>query len=229
MSWCLACLGELAAGCALLGRVIEDDVPAAPMSGSGVIALAHSTLALNAMLAGPKEEALAEAEAGVERARRSGHSLSLAYAAAVDQSLGEVEPVRRPSDEVLPVALNRGIASWVALARILGGWVGATDGEAEDGVERIRAGIALYTSTRGSVLLPSTQGLLAYARAASARTTPPHASNGCMPAPPETTQGSARCSASVNARALARVRRPWLRASGRAARTRCSRSAAPGP
>jgi class 3 adenylate cyclase len=169
MGWCLTCLGELAAGRALLRQVVSDGALAAQAGGSDVVALAHSNLAINALLAGPEEEVLAEAEAGVQRARRTGHSLSLAYtagmAAAVHQTLGDVEAVRRLSGEVLAVALDRGITYWIALARILAGWVRAIDGEAEDGVARIRAGIGLYIGTQGAVLLPFSQGLLADALA----------------------------------------------------------------
>jgi hypothetical protein len=121
------------------------------------------------MLAGTAEEARAEAAAGVARARRSGHSLSLAYAtglaATVTQGLGDIEATRRLADEVHAVALDRGITYWTAMARILSGWVHAVDGDAADGVARIRAGIALYLDTQGAVLLPVSQGLLADALA----------------------------------------------------------------
>jgi len=173
MGWCLTCLGELGPGRTLLRQVVADAARAQEGGGSDVVALAHSNLALNAMLAGPAEEALAEAEAGVQRARRTGHSLSLAYtagmAAAVQQTLGDVEAVRRLAGEVLAVALDRGITYWIALARILTGWVRAMEGEAEDGVARIRAGISLYIGTQGAVLLPYSQGLLADALALAGR------------------------------------------------------------
>jgi class 3 adenylate cyclase len=165
MGWCLTCMGELAAGEALLRRVVADAPPALPGAGSDVVAMAHGNLAMNAMLAGTAEAALAEAEAGVARARRGGHSLSLAYAAGlaatVNQVLGRVEETRTLAEEVHAVALDRGITYWSAMARIITGWVRAVDGETDDGVARIRAGIALYLDTQGAVLLPYAQGLLA--------------------------------------------------------------------
>lgn len=169
MGWCLTCMGELADGEALLRRVVADAPQAVPGAGSDVVAMAHGNLAVNAMLAGTEEAALAEAEAGVARARRGGHSLSLAYAAGlaatVNQVLGRVEETRDLAEEVHAVALDRGIAYWSAMARIISGWVRAVDGEASDGVARIRAGIALYLDTQGAVLLPYAQGLLADALA----------------------------------------------------------------
>lgn len=169
MGWCLTCLGELAAGEALLRRVVEDaaGVPQGP--GSDVVAMAHGNLAVNAMLAGSAEAARAEAEAGVRRARRGGHSLSLAYAAGlaatVSSVLGDVDATRALAEEVHAVALDRGITYWTAMARIHSGWVRAVEGDAADGVARIRAGIALYLDTQGAVLLPYAQGLLADALA----------------------------------------------------------------
>ena len=169
MGWCLTCLGELAAGRALLATVVADADACSPGGGSDVIALAYSNLAINAMLTGPAATALAEAEAAVRRARQGGHSLSLAYAAGiaatVSQTLGEVEGVRRLAAEVAAVALDRSITYWSALARILNGWVHAMDGAAEEGVAWIRAGISLYISTQGAVLLPYALGLLADALA----------------------------------------------------------------
>jgi class 3 adenylate cyclase/tetratricopeptide (TPR) repeat protein len=164
MGWCLTCMGELAEGEALLRQVVADAPTALTASGSNVVAMAHGNLAVNAMLAGTEAAALAEAEAGVARARRGGHSLSLAYAAGlaatVNQVLGHVEATRALAEEVHAVALDRGIAYWSAMARIISGWVRAVDGEAADGVARIRAGIALYLDTQGAVLLPYAQGLL---------------------------------------------------------------------
>jgi DNA-binding transcriptional ArsR family regulator len=164
MGWCLTCMGELAEGEALLRQVVADAPTALTASGSDVVAMAHGNLAVNAMLAGTEAAALAEAEAGVARARRGGHSLSLAYAAGlaatVNQVLGHVEATRALAEEVHAVALDRGIAYWSAMARIISGWVRAVDGEAADGVARIRAGIALYLDTQGAVLLPYAQGLL---------------------------------------------------------------------
>lgn len=168
MGWCLTCMGELAEGEALLRRVV-DGAPASHGPGSDVVAMAHGNLAINAMLAGSAEAAVAEAEAGVARARRGGHSLSLAYAAGlaatVNQVLGRVEQTRALAEEVHAVALDRGITYWSAMARIISGWVRAMDGEPADGVARIRAGIALYLDTQGAVLLPYAQGLLADALA----------------------------------------------------------------
>jgi class 3 adenylate cyclase len=168
MGWCLTCMGELAEGEALLRRVVEG-APANPGPGNDVVAMAHGNLAMNAMLKGAAETALTEAEAGVARARRGGHSLSLAYAAGlaatVNQVLGRVEETRILAEEVHAVALDRGITYWSAMARIITGWVRAVDGEAADGVARIRAGIALYLDTQGAVLLPYAQGLLSDALA----------------------------------------------------------------
>lgn len=165
MGWCLTCMGELAAGEALLRQVVAEAAEAPGGVGSDVVAMAHGNLAMNAMLAGTEAGALAEAEAGVARARRGGHSLSLAYAAGlaatVNQSFGRLLETRALAEEVHAVALDRGITYWSAMARIISGWVRAVEGEAADGIARIRAGIWLYLDTQGAVLLPYAQGLLA--------------------------------------------------------------------
>lgn len=164
MGWCLTAMGELAEGEAMLRLVVADAGPVPEGAGSDVVAMAYGNLAMNAMLAGPAETAIAAAEAGVARARRGSHSLSLAYvaglAATTSQVLGDVEATRRLAEEVHAVALDRGITYWTAMARIISGWVRAVDGEPADGVARIRAGIALYLDTQGAVLLPYAQGLL---------------------------------------------------------------------
>ncbi|WP_144185214.1 adenylate/guanylate cyclase domain-containing protein [Elioraea rosea] len=169
MGWCLTAMGELADGEAMLRQVVAEEGPVPEGAGSDVVAMAWGNLAMNAMLAGPAETARAAAEAGVRRARRGSHSLSLAYAAGLAatsaQVLGDVEATRSLAEEVHAVALDRGITYWSAMARIISGWVRAVDGEPADGVARIRAGIALYLDTQGAVLLPYAQGLLADALA----------------------------------------------------------------
>ena len=129
----------------------------------GVACLAMSQLTLWAL--GYPDQALRRGPEALAIARRLGHPMgecwSLLSAAMLHQLLGEPKAAQERADAVLRLATDQAFELYIGWATPLAAWEPAVEGENEDGMARIRHGIAV-SQARGSVLFkPYWLGLMA--------------------------------------------------------------------
>jgi class 3 adenylate cyclase/predicted ATPase len=107
--------------------------------GMTMAALAHGWL-------GRLDEALAFADEGERRGREAGHPLTLAYALAGDgilyQLVGNIERAELTARELVMVASEHALPTWLAWGRIMRGWALLQRGQAEEGMAEINVGLA---------------------------------------------------------------------------------------
>jgi tetratricopeptide (TPR) repeat protein len=116
------------------------------------------------------DAASVRANAAAEAALASPHSVSACYGfvlpALVLQQAGHWDEARRLAERALDLAGEKGIAYWVALARVaLGHDASERRGDAEGGRQAIREGLSSYRDTQGEILRPYILCLLALSEA----------------------------------------------------------------
>ena len=116
--------------------------------------------------AGYSDQARAKAEEALELARELAHpftqTITLAYAAMVNQFLRDVEEVDRLAAATTIHATEHGFKYYLAWSEVLRGWSRAARGAGEEGVAEIRSGIEAVQTMAG-VRLPYYRALLAEA------------------------------------------------------------------
>ena len=110
--------------------------------------------------AGYPDQARAKAEETLDLARGLSHpftqTITLAYAAMLNQFRRDVEEVDRLAEVTIIHATEHGFPYYLAWAEVLRGWSRAARGAGEEGVAEIRSGIeALQTNSRCAVALLS--------------------------------------------------------------------------
>jgi DNA-binding winged helix-turn-helix (wHTH) protein/predicted ATPase/type II secretory pathway predicted ATPase ExeA len=96
-------------------------------------------------LRGYPEQAVSQAQAALTLAHALAHPYSLAFAlfwtAILYRGLKKVQAVRAHAEVLIPLAQSQGMAS-VLFGTIIDGWALAEQGHAEEGIARIREGVA---------------------------------------------------------------------------------------
>ena len=115
--------------------------------------LAHALLRL-----GYPDSARTHAGNALARARELGHVLTMAHALHHDclfhQLARDVQVVRQQADALIVLADEHRLPFWQALGRIFRGWAWVGAGQAGRGGDDLRAGLAAYRATEGTLYLP---------------------------------------------------------------------------
>ena len=116
---------------------------------------------------------LRRTEGGLAFARELAHPQTWVaaahFASELHQLRGEPLLAQERAREVLKVADEYGLESWVAFGKIDLGWANAELGNSEQGIEQIRQGLTAYEATGGKLWSPRFLGLLAVALAKAGR------------------------------------------------------------
>jgi class 3 adenylate cyclase/predicted ATPase len=115
--------------------------------------LAHALLRL-----GYADRARPHAADALARARELGHLLTMAHALHHDclfhQLARDGQAVRQHADALIALADEHGLPFWQALGRIFRGWALVEAGQGGRGADELRAGLAAYRTTAGTLYLP---------------------------------------------------------------------------
>jgi class 3 adenylate cyclase/predicted ATPase len=115
--------------------------------------LAHALLRL-----GYPDSARPHAARALGRARELGHVLTMAHALHHDclfhQLARDGQTVRQQADALIALADEHGLPFWQALGRIFRGWALVEAGQETRGADDLRAGLAAYRATEGTLYLP---------------------------------------------------------------------------
>jgi len=107
---------------------------------------------------GYPEAALADVTRAVKHARETGHAASLMFALCVTGPTqifcGEYDAATAQSEEVVPLADQKGAALWKAWGKLNEGCVSSLTGKAADAVQTIIAGITAWRSTGSTLWMP---------------------------------------------------------------------------
>jgi tetratricopeptide (TPR) repeat protein len=124
---------------------------------------AHGAVVL--WLLGFPDEAVERSHAAAAQAREKqdyyGLSIALFNAAKIHQLRSEPEAAAEYADALLTLADEQAFPVWYAAGTILAGWAEARLGRRDDGVARIRNGIAGYLANGAAMMHPYFLGLLA--------------------------------------------------------------------
>ena len=105
------------------------------------------------------------AQDAIDLAHRLVHPFSLAvahsYAAMLHQFRREPKEVRARADAVRLICTEHGFSYYRAWAAIMNGWAVAEEGDAEDGIARVRVGVRDLRATGAELRLPHYFGILA--------------------------------------------------------------------
>jgi class 3 adenylate cyclase/predicted ATPase len=100
---------------------------------------------------GYPDQALAQATAAVDGARRPAHPPSLAAGLAFDARrlsfMGDDAALRERADELVAVTTEQGFPFWRAEGTVFRGWVKVKEGEVAEGISLLRAGSAALRAT----------------------------------------------------------------------------------
>jgi FAD dependent oxidoreductase len=104
------------------------------------------------------DQALRHAEEAIAAARAASHPLSdafaLSFAAMLHQLRGEVVLCRKRAESALALATEQVLPYWAAYAIVLSGWVLVEEGQEEEGLVLMRAGIDANRATGAKVREP---------------------------------------------------------------------------
>ena len=162
---------HLEAGLALYDP--ERDRAEAARYGFDTCTACHAVLGWVFWDQGYPDQALRHAEEAIAAARAASHPLSdafaLSFAAMLHQLRGEVALCRERAEAALALATEQLLPYWAAHAMVLGGWALVKQGQAEEGLRRLRAGLDAGRATGSKVRGPQWLALLAEACLAAGR------------------------------------------------------------
>jgi predicted ATPase len=158
------CTGEIAKGRTHYDHALAlyDSAEHGPLAmrfgqDVGVAILSYRSLAL--WLLGYPEAALADAEHGLNAARRFGHAATLMYALTwtswTHVLRGSYAAANAQLDELAALAEEKGTAGWRGLEMSMRGCLFALTGKTSNAVEMIAAGIGALRSTGTAAWMPS--------------------------------------------------------------------------
>jgi adenylate cyclase len=165
-------LGDLALARRHLGEALalydpERDRVRAALYGSDICTVCHAWLSFVLWLQGFPDGALRHADEAIAAARPVHHPLSeafaLAFTAQLHQLRGDMALCRKGAEAALALASQQALPYWAAVAMVLGGWALVKEGQAEQGLARLRSGLDAYCATGAKVRRPEWLALLAEA------------------------------------------------------------------
>ncbi len=113
---------------------------------------------------GYPEQALHKSHEAVTLAQKLSHPFSLtvaqAYAAMLSQFRRQKQATRKRAEATVALCERHRFAYYLAWGTIIKGWVGAENGEAEDGMAEMQQGISALRATGSSLRLPYYRALL---------------------------------------------------------------------
>ena len=128
----------------------------------GVFALSYMAHTLWCL--GYPEQALHKSHEAVTLAQKLSHPFSLtvaqAYAAMLSQFRQQKQATRKRAEATVALCERHRFAYYLAWGTIIKGWVGAENGEAEDGMAEMQQGISVLRATGSSLRLPYYRALL---------------------------------------------------------------------
>ena len=139
----------------------------------GVVCLSYSALALWQL--GRPRQALERSHEALGLARDLAHpqslALALVWAAWLRQLRREGQPAREHAEAAVTLCAEQGFPLWMSMGVILRGWAWFEEGRGEEGIARMRQGLADLRATGAGLWRPSFLALLAeaYGRAGKAR------------------------------------------------------------
>jgi predicted ATPase len=140
-------------------------------SDPGVNGLCNEALALWSL--GYPDQALKRSHAGLTLAQELSHpaslAVALAFAALLHQLRGEIQATQRQTEEMIALSREQGYLPWPPLGTVMQGWVLAERGQIEEGIAKLRQGVAAFRATGAEVGLPYYLALLALAYAKAGR------------------------------------------------------------
>jgi tetratricopeptide (TPR) repeat protein len=129
----------------------------------GMMAHVHASLAC--WLAGDADAAVEHIEAGIRLGEEVRHpnsiGMALCFAAAIHQQRGDVERTVTHAEAALRLATDHEFPLWIGLATVYLGWAAAQTDRLDDGIERMRAGIASWRATGAEEAVPGLLALVA--------------------------------------------------------------------
>ena len=130
---------------------------------AGVNCLSYMALVLWAL--GYPDQALKDGDAAIELAQALSHPLSLAFAQGLVgyflQYRREADAARQISERLIALSAEQGFAHWLAQGLVTRGWALAAQGHHEEGIARIREGLAAFRAIGVEALRPHDLCLLA--------------------------------------------------------------------
>jgi predicted ATPase len=172
LGWTLFKLGELVSA----RTCLEQSISCYPPTQHSVPAFTYgqdtsmnclSFTALDLWFLGYPDQALQRSQEGLALARESSHPYSKAFAlcvaAAFHQYRREVRAVLAQVEMIVTLSGQYGFPTWSAAGAILGGWVVAEQGRADEGITQMQRGIATWRTIGAEELTPYWLALLAQA------------------------------------------------------------------
>jgi predicted ATPase len=174
----LVSLGEFAAALEHLDLAssIYDSAPQDSyflLTGNDARVVSHCFAAWALWSLGHVDRSLARMDEALARAQEISHTQSMVaalyFAAQLHQLRREAPLCGQRAGTAVALAKEHGLELWGALSATYGGWAEAEQGEVEDGIARMRAGLASYRSTGAALWRTHFLGLLAEASAKAGR------------------------------------------------------------
>jgi class 3 adenylate cyclase/predicted ATPase len=129
----------------------------------GVACLSYKALTL--WVLGYPDQAIKTSQEAVALADGLSHPFSMVYAlcmgALVHQFCGRAQETYELAEAANALCTEHRIPYWLAWGPILSGWALAAKGEKEEGIKRIRDGLAAYSATQAEIARPMFLALLA--------------------------------------------------------------------
>ncbi|MBK6769874.1 MAG: AAA family ATPase [Ardenticatenales bacterium] len=139
------------------GRILEYG------NDSGMAGRAYHSLLL--WWQGRPIEALRVCEEGLAMARAVGHpymiGFNLTFAARLHQMRHDLPSLFAAADECIAIAVERGFPIWEGYCRIVRGWARVVQGDADEGLAELGAGVDIWRAIGARLWLPYFLGLLA--------------------------------------------------------------------
>jgi predicted ATPase len=137
----------------------------------GMMAHVHASLAC--WLAGDADAAVEHIEAGIRLGEEVRHpnsiGMALCFGAALHQQRGDVDRTIAHAEAALRLATDHEFPLWIGLATVYLGWAAAQTDRLDDGIERMRAGIASWRATGAEEAVPGLLALVADAQLRAGR------------------------------------------------------------
>ncbi|NOT55353.1 MAG: AAA family ATPase [Deltaproteobacteria bacterium] len=140
-------------------------------SDPGVNGLCNEAFTLWSL--GYPDQALKRSHAGLTLAREltqpSSLCVALGIAALLHQLRGEIQATQRQTEEMIALSREQGFLQWPPLGTVMQGWMLAEQGQVEEGIAKLRQGVAALRAMGAEVGLPYYLALLAAAYAKAGR------------------------------------------------------------